>query len=444
MPGRSYRTGRGRRPDDIGVPARALGGPSINPLSRSAIMSPSISPSAHWASGLAALLLLAGGAGASRASDHFDTSGLNADPRADIGDVYAWTDPAGHRLNLVMTVVGHSFSERLSYVFHIDSGAAFGQITASTDITCRFAAKLADCRVGTVDRATGDATGERGLEGRRHRFRVFTGLRDDPFFFNAPGSAAAMAVAGAALKAGATKDGAGCAQFDAATPAGIQDAWSHTKGGPATNFLAGFTPASIVISVDLKAVDRGGPLLAVWGATVSPTRQVDRAGRPLTSTFLLAPLGAPEVVDKLRDDYNGAAPTDWARFIPAIRESLSFFDALDGQCGNGLLESAAEDTPQRYQALAALMADDRIWVNSASTTCAEPYAVERAAHGGGPALAQDCGGRTLTYSSVNVFRSLMAGGKPTGIDDGLNQDELTPSNSAFPFLRPPPGGVAKP
>jgi hypothetical protein len=407
-------------------------------------MPPSRSRSTRWAPGLAALLLWAGAAGASRASDHFDSSGVNADPRADIGDVYAWTDPAGHRLNLVMTVVGHSFSERLTYVFHVDSGAALGQTTASTDITCRFAAKMADCRVGTVDRAAGDAAGERGLDGRRHRFRVFTGLRDDPFFFNAPGSAAAMAVAGAALKAGVPKDGAGCAQFDAATLAGIQDARSHTDGGPPKNFLAGYTPASIVISVDLNALNQGGPLLAVWGATVSPTRQVDRAGRPLTSTFLLAPLGAPDVIEKLRDDYNGAAPADWARFIPAIQESLSFFDALDGQCGNGLLETAAEATPLRYQALAALVADDRIWVNSASTTCAEPYAVERAANGGGPALAQDCGGRTLTYNSVNAFRSLLAGGKPTGIDDGLDQDELTPSNSVFPFLRPPPGGVAKP
>jgi hypothetical protein len=388
--------------------------------------------------------MLAAAAGSSRASDHFDTSGVNADPRADIGDVYAWTDPAGDRLNLVMTVVGHSFSERLTYVFHVGSGAAFGQTTASTDITCRFAAKMADCRVGTVDRATGNAAGERGLEGRRHRFRAFAGLRDDPFFFNAPGSAAAMAVAAAALKAGAAKDGAGCAQFDAATLARIQDAWSHTDRGPAKNFLAGYTPASIVISVNLSAVNQGGPLLAVWGATVSPTRQVDRAGRPLTSTFLLAPPGAPEVIEKLRDNYNGAAPADWARFIPAIQDSLSFFDALDGQCGNGLLQTAGEDTPQRYRDLAGLMADDRIWVNSASTICAEPYAVERAANGGAPALAQDCGGRTPTYNSVNVFRSLLAGGKPTGIDDGVNQDELSPSNSVFPFLRPPPGGVAKP
>jgi hypothetical protein len=150
------------------------------------------------------------------------------------------------------------------------------------------------------------------------------------------------------------------------------------------------------------------------------------------------------VSEKLRDDYNAAAPADWAKFIPAIRESLGLYDAFDGQCGNGLLETVAQETALRYQELAALMADDRIWVNSASTICAEPYAVERAAHTGEPELAKDCGGRTLAYGSVNVFRSLLADGKPTGIDDGVDQDELPPSNSVFPFLRSPPVGVAKP
>jgi hypothetical protein len=407
-------------------------------------MSSSRSRTARWASGLAALLLLAGAAGGSRASDHFDSARVNADPRADIGDVYAWTDPAGHRLNLVITVVGHSFSERLVYVFHVDSGAALGRTTASTEVTCRFVGKAADCRVGTLDRATGDASAERGLESHRHRFKVFAGLRDDPFFLNVKGSMAALKVAGEALKAGTPTDGAGCPLFGAPTMARIRDEWLHSDGGPATNFLAGYTPASIVISIDLGAVNRGGPLLAVWGATVSPERQVDRAGRPMTSTDLLALLDTPEVIDKLRDDYNAAAPAAWAGFIPAIQASLAVFDGLDGHCGDGLLESAAEDTPFRYQALAALIADDRIWVNSASTICTEIFAVERAAAGGDPALARDCGGRTPTYDGANGFRSLVAGGTLTAMDDGMHHDELTPSNSVFPFLRPPPGGVAKP
>ena len=83
--------------------------------------------------------LIAGGlAGRVAASDHLDTPSVIADPRADIGDLYAWMSPDRARLNLVMTIVGHSFSDRLAYVFHIDSGARIGRTTATLDIVCRF------------------------------------------------------------------------------------------------------------------------------------------------------------------------------------------------------------------------------------------------------------------------------------------------------------------
>jgi hypothetical protein len=69
-----------------------------------------------------------------KASDHFDSPAMVANPQADIADVYAWTAPDGERLNLVMTIVGHSFSDRVSYEFHVDSGEAFGRTTATTSI----------------------------------------------------------------------------------------------------------------------------------------------------------------------------------------------------------------------------------------------------------------------------------------------------------------------
>jgi len=377
------------------------------------------------------------GGGSARASDHLDSPAVAADPSADIGDLYAWTAPDGRRLNLVMTLVGHSFSDRLSYVFHVDSGAVFGKTTATTTITCRFASmQAADCRLGTADRAVGDPGRAEGLAGRK--FRVFAGLRDDPFFNNVRGSRAAFTVAAAALKAGTPLDGAGCPRFDAATAKAILGQWGHTDGGPGKNFLAGWTPASIVISVDLDAVNRGGPLLAVWGATVSPERQVDRAGRPLTGNALLAPLGPEAVSDQLKDDYNRATPATSSRFVPAIQESLGLYDGYDGTCANGLMGNSSEDIDVRYGALATLLADDRLWVNSAATACTQLFAVERAAVAGEPALKADCGGRAPSYNAVNVYRSLLVDGAPTGVDDGVDRDELTPSDSVFPFLRPPP------
>src|ERR1044071_5697770 len=99
------------------------------------------------------------------ASDHLDSPATVANPQADIADVYAWTSPEGRQLNLVMTVQGHSFSHKIDYVLHVDSGKTFGHTTASTSIKCRFAAANAvKCTVGNADTAFGDPTNTAGLE----------------------------------------------------------------------------------------------------------------------------------------------------------------------------------------------------------------------------------------------------------------------------------------
>jgi hypothetical protein len=74
---------------------------------------------------LVALALLALSACA-QASDHLDTPQVIADPRTDIGDIYAWPSADWLKLNLVMTIVGHSFARDVDYVFHVDSGARYG------------------------------------------------------------------------------------------------------------------------------------------------------------------------------------------------------------------------------------------------------------------------------------------------------------------------------
>lgn len=216
-------------------------------------------------------MLFALGATAAHASDHLDTPTVIADPAADIADLYAWTSSDGRRLNLVMTVVAHQFSDRLQYVFHVDSGARFGETTASTPIMCRFdAANAAECWAGGADYARGDASKPVGLEGRNRRFRVFAGLRDDPFFNNVRGTRAALNVAADALQGGSAVDAANCPNFDEATSQAILDRWRHTDGGPAKDFLAGWKVASLVISVDLDVVDAGGKLLAVWAGIYKP------------------------------------------------------------------------------------------------------------------------------------------------------------------------------
>jgi hypothetical protein len=378
------------------------------------------------------------GAELSTASDHLDSPTVIADPRADIGDVYAWTSPDRRRLNLVMTIVGHTFSDKLEYVFHVDSGPKFGLTTATTSIVCRFAAaREADCRVGDADRAQGDASTPGGLQGHNHRFRVFAGLRDDPFFNNVKGTRAAYEVAAAALRSGVTKDAAGCPNFDQATSKAILEQWRRTDGGPGTNFLAGWTPASIVVSVDLRWVNKGGAMLAIWGATVGPDRQIDREGRPLTGNALLGLLASDEISNALKEEYNAATPETAARFIPEIQKALGLYDAFDGHCGNQLLINREAEPSMRYRAMATLLADDRLWVNSASGVCPQLFAVELASMAGRRELITDCGGRTPNYDAVNVYRSLLADGSNNSVDDGVHRDERVHSAVEFPFLAAP-------
>lgn len=394
----------------------------------------------RWATGLGlATALTLAGAGAARASDHLDTPSVIADPRADIGDIFAWTSADGRRLNLVMAIVGHSFSDELTYAFHVDSGARFGRTSASTTILCRFHGGEARCEAQGIDAAQGDASDPRGLESRGGRFRVFAGLRDDPFFNNVKGTREAYDFAAARLRQGVAMDAAGCPAFDAATSRGILDRWRHTNGGPAQNLLAGWTPSSLVISIDVKAVARGGKFLAVWADTSGPAGRIDRMGRPLTGNALLATLEPAAVSDALKESYNHATPATSQAFVGEIEKTLGLYDAFDGVCGNALLADPAAGA-SRYLMLATLLADDRLWINAGSGTCTTLFAVELAALAGRRDLRGDCGGRTPNYDAVDVYRSLLATGGLTGVDDGVDRDDRVHSTEAFPFLAAPGDG----
>ena len=371
----------------------------------------------------------------SNASDHLDTPTVAADPRADIGDVYAWTSPDGHRLNLAMTIVGHSFSDRIAYTFHVDSGKAFGQTTTSTAITCRFSASYAArCTAGSGERADGLVDTESGFASPSGYLRVFAGRRDDPFFNNVKGSRSAFEVAAAALKGGVSMDADGFPAFDAATVASIREHWRQTDDGPGKNFLAGWSPACIVVTVDLGVVTGGGPLLAVWGETATERGRVDRAGRPLTGNALLAPLAPDAVSDRLKERYNRAEPATSRQFVSEIQRSLGLYDGYDGVRGNQWLADMHATEGERYKRLATLLADDRLWVNSASRKCTQLFAVELAALSGRNDLAGDCGGRTPNYDASNVYRSMLAAGDTHTIDDGVHRDDQVHSTGDFPFL----------
>lgn len=395
------------------------------------------------------------------ASDHLDTPTVIADPAADIGDIFAWTAADGRHLNLVMDIVAHHFSDRLQYVFHVDSGRHFGKTTATTLIVCRFDVHgVAECWVGDADYVHGDASNTAGIEGKNRRFRLFAGLRDDPFFNNVKGTREMYGVAGAALQHGTPVDAAGCPQFDEATSQSILETWRHTTGGSAQNFLAGWKSSSIVMSIDLEVVTHGGPLLAVWGAVhKAPSEKasqaegktgntppipalgepIERTARPLIKTALVGgPLAPDKESDQRKEAYNRVLTRNgWTRFSTDIEKTLGLYDGFDGKCGNQWLAGATAKPPQRYRRLASVLADDRVWVNSNSKVCTQFLAVELTEFKTVGAMSNDCGGRTPNYDASNIFRSLLTNGTMTGADDGLNHDDKVHSTTDFPFLAAP-------
>jgi hypothetical protein len=380
---------------------------------------------------------------AARASDHLDTPTVIADPAADIGDLYAWMSPDGRRLNLVMDIVGKRFSDQIAYVFHIDSGRRFGKTAMTTTLDCRFD-RTGRIRCDTQnDSAAGNPDDPTGIESTRGRFRVFAGMRDDPFANNVRGTRQAYDVAERALKAGAVKDAAGCPGFGADIAGEMRDRWRHTDGGPAMNFLAGWSTAALVVSIDVDAVDRGGPLLGVWAGTyahagkdgdrgIRSGARLDRIGRTLTGNAMIGLFAAEEAAGQRKEQYNRAASKDWNTFAPDIRRTLGLYDGFDGICGNQWL-AASKAAADRYGALARLLADDRLWVDSRHTACRRHLAVET----GENESSSDCGGRTPDSDAIEVYRSLLINGTRTGVDDGVAQDDQSHSSVQFPFLAEP-------
>ncbi len=163
---------------------------------------------------------------------------------------------------------------------------------------------------------------------------------------------------------------------------------------------------------------------------------IERAGRPLTGNGLISPLAGGEVSNPRKEQYNRAAPADWPQFAADIARTLGLYDGFDRRCGNQWLARNDAAAGERYRALAALLADDRLWVDRRSTVCHELFAVERAALGG-PAAAHDCGGRTPNVDAVDAYRSLLVLGGTSGVEDGVERDDRVHSTSDFPFLAPP-------
>jgi hypothetical protein len=210
------------------------------------------------------------------AADHRDGPGVKMDPAADINDVYGFTDAN----NLVMAVTvfpaadaAAKFSDTVQYAFHLDTGTQFGETLEGMDVICTFdAAQVASCWAGTKDYVTGDASAQGGITSESGMFKVFAGMRGDPFYFNLDGFndavATVVSVAGM-MPPPLTFDAANCPNVDAATSGVLVGMLQGTNQGadPAVDFFKALNTLSIVVSIDRSLLNPEHNLVAIWSST---------------------------------------------------------------------------------------------------------------------------------------------------------------------------------
>lgn len=162
--------------------------------------------------------------------------------------------------------------------------------------------------------------------------------------------------------------------------------------------------------------------------------QIDRMGRPAIGTALNETFTADTAVKNAQKDaYNAAAdPADWADYTGAFETSLGILDALDAECGNQLLAGTGA---RPYDALAGVLVDDQLYVNTEKGTCTAYLGVEAEALG----LVPDgsCGGRTPSYDVIERSYSVLAAGVLAGVDDTIAEDDAVHDEDTFPFLAEP-------
>ena len=212
-------------------------------------------------------------------ADHLDGLEVQNDPSTDITDVYAWLNDS-EKLNLVLNVFpladsNSKFSDSAYYVFYVSSSSAYGATPTTKKVICSFNTdQKITCQVGSSKKITQeDASSESGIASSKGDFKVFAGLRDDPFFFDLANFNTAREFV--RDNAGSlTFDGAGCPDLSAGTTrndiVGTLTGTSTALGGNGspTDFFDGLNTLSIVAQIDRDLIGPG-PIYSVEARTFS-------------------------------------------------------------------------------------------------------------------------------------------------------------------------------
>ena len=213
-----------------------------------------------------------------------------------------------------------------------------------------------------------------------------------------------------------------------------------------------------------KAASNGPDAGSDAGGTPMPPKlgaQLDRMGRPGAEQFLIATLGGTDAAARHAAYEQASDPTTWltttlstnVTVASELQANLPLFDSIDtGQlaasatlgCGDAF-DYTPPATPTSYTALANLLGDDQLYLDTTKATC-EQYMALELEQANRNLTHTTCGGRILSYDAVTGTLALIMSGV-SGLKLDLNGTLIPLYHSsatvhaditdAFPFLGPP-------
>jgi hypothetical protein len=360
-------------------------------------------------------------------SDHIDGPRSIGDPVADITDLFAFTSPENPARTVVALDVFPGAGAEAIFSNALDHSIAIRRVTvAGTGDAAKFQAADQEvrfsCRFGVLERGgPGAKPVQRGtctLPDRRTLplvvndeqgaatpdgvFRVFAGLRSDPFYL----------------------------------------AWNVPVMRKTPNLLQHDNVLSIVIEFDTRRVlePEKGSLFGAIAETVPVPRpglpvgheppRIDWVGRPEQTNVRLNNPGVRDAVD-LRDLWNQQTPFAIAPelkpiFLQRLKESFENYDMRDGK---------ADWTPSALAANANVFLDDFLLFDISKPITDESHLeIEKSTINGRP--YQTGGGRTLDANSIDILLTWLINRDREFLLGGAT-GATKPGTKVFPYLAPP-------
>ncbi len=357
-----------------------------------------------------------------QASDHIDGPVTMQHRVADLSDLYTFPTPnkPGYLTIILNTYpivpkAGH-FSEKVSYNFYLRKLSIRGtadrpsfESSEEVAIECSFITPteheghLANCKAGSLEATS--TYNEISQSEENQNFKLYAGMRSDPFFFNSDWATAASTKG----KILSPKN---------------NDVMSQTNILSLVmeiNTTKLFVKPHSLFALAVEAIAKDSP-------QANP-RRMDRLGRPeITNVSLVSHKNDPE----LRDKYNEFRPfqvdvTNQQSFIDRLVKNFTYYDNLDKKLDWNDAQKAS---------LASLLADDFLVVDI-SKPCGTDTFLEIEKSMFRHKSHETCGGRQLKDDIMDtLFTLYIAGLDGKRIKDGVDHPHREISQT-FPYLAEP-------